>query len=109
MQHRVETVIDGADLDHGRNRRHDKPQNPQALLAEPVRGAGGEGQAVLVAVGQKDWHDKVVPIPGRFQVGDDAEAAVGCLREVEEQPFPGVVNVGKRALAVEPIVLGAMR
>ena len=58
---------------------------------------------------QEDRDNEIVPIPGRFQVGDDAEAAVGCLREVEEQPFPGVVNVGKRALAVEPIVLGAMR
>ena len=42
-------------------------------------------------------------------LGDNAEAAVGCLREVQQQPFPRVVNVGKRALAVEPIVLGAMR
>jgi hypothetical protein len=41
-QHRVEAVIDGADLDHGRNGRHHKPENPQALLAKSLRGAGRE-------------------------------------------------------------------
>jgi len=68
-----------------------------------------EGQAVVGSIRQEDRDNEIVPIPRRLQVRDDAEAAVGCLREVEEQPFPSVVNVGKRALALEPVVLGAMR
>ena len=34
----------------------------------------------------------------------------GVCSEVEEQPFPGAVNVGERALVVDhPIAVGAMR
>ena len=50
-----------------------------------------------------------MPISRRLQVGDDAEAVVGGLCEVEEQPFAGAVDVSKRTLAIEPIVLGAVR
>ena len=46
-QHVVEVVMEDADLHHGRNRRHHKPQNPQALLAKSLRGAGRKGQAVV--------------------------------------------------------------
>ena len=97
----IEVMIADADLHHGRNRRHHKPQNPQALLAKSVRGAGREGQAVLGAVGEEDRDNKIVPVPRRLQVRDDVEPIVRGLREVEEQPVPGAVNMGERALVVD--------
>src|SRR3954470_1626678 len=105
-QHIVEVLMEGADLHHGRHGRHDKPQNPQALLAQALRGTGRERQAVVGAVREEDWHDEVVSVPRRLQVGDDVEPVVRRLREVEQQPFPGAVNVGEGALVVDPARLG---
>ena len=87
------------------NRRTRKPCSPKPSGARVAK-----VRPWWVAVGEEDRDHEIVPVPGRLQVRDDVEAVVRGLSEVEEQPFPGAVNVGERALVVDhPIAVGAMR
>ena len=91
-QHRVELLVEEAHLHHRRQRRHDEAQDRDILVAEAVLGAGGEGDAVLGAVGEDQRRHDVVRVAVGLQLGNDGVGVVGGLGQIHDQPLAGFVH-----------------
>jgi hypothetical protein len=74
-------ALERQDLLKCRQRWEDRPEHGHVLIGEAVRGARGEGEAVMHAVRQHDRDGDVVRVAGSLKGRDDV---IGVIRRVGE-------------------------